>query len=350
MIKVGLVGCGRISKKHSEILGTNKVKGINLVAVSDIIKSRALELGNKYGVKCYFSMDDMMKNEQIDLVVVLTESGNHAKHVIKLSKYCKDIIVEKPMALTPEDADLMIKACNKYKSRLFIVKQNRFNNSVKELKKKILQKKLGDLFLGTVRVRWSRDQKYYDQDDWRGTWKFDGGVLSNQASHHIDLLVWLMGDVESVYAKSITALVDIEAEDTAVVILKFKSKALGVIEATTATRPKDLEGSISVMGSKGTIVIGGFAVNKVDVWNLEGDDQVDFESLNENPNDVYGFGHIKFYEHVVDVIKNNKMILIDGAQGKKSVEIINAIYSSIETRKEVFIKSDNKKNKLGYEL
>ena len=350
MIKVGLVGCGRISKKHSEILGNNLVKGITLTAVCDIIEEKAKILGKKYKVVHYTCMHEMIKNNEIDLIVVLTESGNHAKHVIELAKYGKNIIVEKPMALTIDDADSMIEACQQNNCKLFVVKQNRFNNAVVELKDLLLNKKLGEIFLGTIRVRWSRDQKYYDQDSWRGTWKMDGGVLTNQASHHIDLLEWLIGPVDSVFAKSKTALVDIETEDTAVVILNFKNGALGVIEATTATRPKDLEGSVSVLGSKGTIVIGGFAVNKIETWNIVGQEQQNLDHLNENPKDVYGFGHIKYYNHVVDVLNGDAKILVDGFQGRKSIEIINAIYESIETEKEVFLRFKPNKCKLGDRL
>ena len=244
----------------------------------------------------------------------------------------------------------MIEACQQNNCKLFVVKQNRFNNAVVELKDLLVNKKLGDIFLGTIRVRWSRNQRYYDQDPWRGTWKLDGGVLTNQASHHIDLLEWLLGPVDSVYAKSKTALVDIETEDTAVVILKFKSGALGIIEATTATRPKDLEGSVSVLGSKGTIVIGGFAVNKIETWNLVEQEQQNLDHLNENPKDVYGFGHVKYYNHVVDVLNGEAKILVDGFQGRKSIEIINAIYESIETEKEVLLRFKPNKCKLGDRL
>ena len=336
MLKVGLVGCGRISKKHSTILGDNLVSGITLEAVCDSNLEKANNIAKKYKINSYSSMDKMMKNEKIDLVIVLTESGNHSKDVIKLAKYRKNIIVEKPMALNTNDAESMLDACYKNNIKLFVVKQNRFNNAIVALKDALDEKKLGDLFLGTIRVRWSRNQAYYDQDSWRGTWKMDGGVLSNQASHHIDLLQWFMGPVESVFAKSKTALVNIEAEDTAVVILNFKSGALGVIEATTATRPNDLEGSISVLGSKGTVVIGGFAVNKVETWNIIGDSSSK-DYLNENPKDVYGFGHIKFYKQLVHAIKNNydDKILVDGLEGKKSIKIINAIYESVRTNKEV---------------
>ena len=179
---------------------------------------------------------------------MLTASGSHAQHVVELAPYGADIVVEKPMALTLEDADKMIEVCDRHGVRLFVVKQNRFNVPVVQLRKALDAGRFGKLVLGTVRVRWCRPQSYYDQDSWRGTWAHDGGVLTNQASHHIDLLEWMMGDVESVFAKSITALVDIEAEDTAIVTIKFKNGALGIIEATTAARPKDLEGSLSVLG------------------------------------------------------------------------------------------------------
>ena len=347
MLKVGIVGCGRISKKHSDILGNNKVNGITLGAVCDINMKKAKVISDKYNVKCYSSMHEMMNMENLDVVAVLTESGNHCKHVVELAKYGKDIIVEKPMALTIDDADLMINTCYQNGCRLFVVKQNRFNNSIVALKQQIEKDKLGKLFLGTIRVRWSRDQKYYDQDSWRGTWGLDGGVLTNQASHHIDLLEWMMGSVDSVYAKSVTANVEIETEDTAVVILKFKNGALGVIEATTATRPVDLEGSISILGSNGTIEIGGFAVNQIKVWNIVGNEFKNVKDLNENPKDVYGFGHIKYYKHVVDVIRKNKKMLVDGLQGRKSVEIINAIYESIETQKEVYLRFKPQKCRLG---
>ena len=221
---------------------------------------------------------------------------------------------------------------------------------VVKLREAMEQGRFGRLVMGTVRVRWCRPQAYYDQDDWRGTWAQDGGVLTNQASHHVDLLEWMMGDVESVFAKSTTALVDIEAEDTAVVTLKFKNGALGIIEATTAARPKDLEGSISVLGETGTVEIGGFAVNQMKTWNFlnehEGDDQV-LEQYSVNPPNVYGFGHQAYYEHVVECIQNNSPQLVDGLMGRKSLELISAIYESIETGKEVFLRFNPKHCRLG---
>ncbi len=341
MLKFALVGCGRISKRHSELLGYEQINGAQLSAVCDIDAKKAALVGNRFKVPFFADMHEMMRSVDVDVVVVLTESGNHPKHVIELSKYKKHIVVEKPMALTLEDADAMIKACNDAGVKLFVVKQNRFNLPVRKLRQALEQGRFGKLVIGTVRVRWCREQAYYDQDSWRGTWALDGGVLTNQASHHVDLLEWMMGDVDSVFAKSRTALVDIETEDTAVVTLKFKNGALGVIEATTAARPKDLEGSISILGEGGTVEIGGFAVNQMKTWNFveaqANDDEV-MEKYSVNPPNVYGFGHQAYYEHVVDCINNNRQHLVDGLEGRRSLELINAIYESIETGTEVHLR------------
>jgi predicted dehydrogenase len=210
--------------------------------------------------------------------------------------------------------------------------------------------RFGKLVLGTVRVRWCRDQAYYNQDKWRGTWALDGGVLANQASHHVDLLEWMMGEVEGVYAMSATALVKIETEDTAVVCVRFRNGALGVIEATTAARPKDLEGSISILGEKGAVEIGGFAVNQMKTWNFTKPEPGDAEVMAKysvNPPDVYGFGHKTYYEHVVECIRGNKRQLVDGLEGRKSLELISAIYEAIETRREVFLRFKPRKCRLG---
>lgn len=350
MLKFAIVGCGRIAKRHSDLLAENQIDGAELIAVADKKFDRAKAVGEAKNVNAYDDMHEMMALEKPDVVTVLTESGLHAQHVIELAPYGADIVVEKPMALTLEDADRMIETCDRHGVRLFVVKQNRFNIPVVALRQSLEQGRFGKLVLGTVRVRWCRTQAYYDQDSWRGTWAYDGGVLTNQASHHIDLLEWIMGDVESVFAKSTTALVDIEAEDTAIVTLKFKNGALGIIEATTAVRPKDLEGSISILGETGAVEIGGFAVNEMKHWNfsekMQGDDDV-FEKFSVNPPNVYGFGHQAYYDHVVDCIQNKKQALVDGLEGRRSLELINAIYESIETGKEVFLRFNPKKSRLG---
>jgi UDP-N-acetyl-2-amino-2-deoxyglucuronate dehydrogenase len=350
ILRFALVGCGRIAKRHSELLGQDQISGARLVAVCDIREELAKAIGERMNVPAYVDMDAMMTGEDVDVVVVLTPSGLHAEHVIRLAKYGKHIVVEKPMALRLDDADAMIKACDSYHCRLFVVKQNRFNLPVLKLREVMESGRFGKLVMGTVRVRWSRNQAYYDQDSWRGTWAHDGGVLSNQASHHIDLLEWMLGDVESVFAKSATALVDIEAEDTAVVVLKFRSGALGIIEATTATRPKDLEGSISILGERGTVEIGGFAVNEMKTWNFvtaeDGDADI-FEKFSVNPPNVYGYGHQAYYENVVESIMNKTPHLVDGLEGRKSLELISAIYESVETGREVNLHFQPQRCRLG---
>lgn len=350
LIKFGLVGCGRIAKRHAELLGYNQIKNAKLVAVCDLVPEKAKKIATEFSVLAFTDMHEMMRTADVDVVVVLTESGKHAEHVVALAQYGKHVVVEKPMALTLEDADAMISACDNAGAKLFVVKQNRFNVPVVKLRQALEAGRFGKLVMGTVRVRWCRPQSYYDQDKWRGTWAMDGGVLTNQASHHVDLLEWMMGDVESVFAMSTTALANIEAEDTAVVTLRFKNGALGVIEATTAVRPKDLEGSISILGEGGTVEIGGFAVNKMKTWNFvqpENDDDQVMEKYSVNPPNVYGFGHQAYYEHVVDSIVNDTPHLVDGLVGRKSLELINAIYESIETGKEVHLRFRPKYCRLG---
>jgi UDP-N-acetyl-2-amino-2-deoxyglucuronate dehydrogenase len=349
-IKFALVGCGRIAKRHSELLGLNQIDGAKLVAVCDNVIDKANKIAAQFKVPAYKDMDEMMRSESIDVVVVLTPSGLHAEHVINLSKYGKHIMVEKPMALTIKDTENMIYACDVNNIKLFVVKQNRFNVPVVKLREALDAGRFGKLTLGTVRVRWARHQAYYDQDLWRGTWGMDGGVLTNQASHHVDMLEWMMGDVESVFAKMTTALADVETEDTAIVTLKFKSGALGIIEATTAARPTNLEGSISILGENGTVVVAGIAVNEMQTWVFEDEQEGDSSVLEEfsvNPPNVYGFGHQAYYEHTIDCIKNGSANLVDGLQGRKSIELINAIYESAETGKEVFLKFQPKYSKLG---
>ena len=353
MLKFALVGCGRIAKRHSELLGHKKIEGAMLVAVCDIVEEKAKKIGGQFNVPYYTDMNEMMEKEDIDAVSVLTESGHHAEHVINLAKYGKHIVVEKPMTLSIDDADEMIMSCQKNNCRLFVVKQNRFNVPVVKLKEALDKGRFGKLFMGTVRIRWCRPQEYYDQDSWRGTWAMDGGVLTNQASHHVDLLEYMMGKVDSVYAKGIQALANIEAEDTAAVILKFRNGGIGILEATTAIRPKDLEGSLSILGEKGSVEIGGFAVNKMLHWNFQEtqkDDNEVMEKYSVNPENVYGFGHQAYYEHVVDCILNNTEHSVDGLEGRKSVELISAIYESMETRKEIFLRFKPEHCKLGTRL
>ena len=350
-LKFGLVGCGRIAQRHAQILGEGSHPGVKLVAVCDVNEERSTQLAAKFNVNRYRDMVEMAVQEKLDVCVILTPSGLHAEHTVKLAPHCRNIIVEKPMALTLADADAMIAACDRQSTRLFVVKQNRFNIPVQKARNALLHGDFGKLILGTVRVRWCRSQSYYDQDDWRGTWAMDGGVLANQASHHIDLLTWFFGDVKSVFARANTSLVQIEAEDTAIATVQFENGALGIIEATTAIRPTDLEGSLSIIGEKGNIEIGGFAVNKLLSWNFMQQDnhnqELQLTDYSENPPDVYGFGHRTYYNDTVDCILHSKKNLVDGLEGRKSLEVIIALYESIETGKEVFLKFQPGRCRLG---
>jgi UDP-N-acetyl-2-amino-2-deoxyglucuronate dehydrogenase len=348
-----LVGCGRIAQRHADVLANERVPGGHLAAVCDVVPERAEAMGRRYGVPHFRDMHEMMSKlgSEIDVLNVLTESGSHARNCVELAKYQRHIVVEKPMALTLADADDMIRVCDDAGIKLFVVKQNRYNLPVRKLRQAIETGRFGKLVMGTVRVRWMRDQSYYDQAAWRGTWAEDGGVFANQASHHIDLLEWMLGEPESVFAYARTALVKIETEDTGVAVIRFRNGALGVIEATTATRPKDLEGAISILGERGTVEIGGFAVNEMKVWSFVDPTPEDAEipaHYRENPPNVYGFGHAAYLEHVVDSVLNGSPSLVDGLEGRKSLELITALYESIETGREVPLRFRPTKCRLGF--
>jgi UDP-N-acetyl-2-amino-2-deoxyglucuronate dehydrogenase len=348
-LKFALVGCGRISKKHVDAIA--KAEGAMLAAVCDVQVDRARSLGAKLGIPAFADLDEMLTTlPEIDIVNILTPTGYHAEHAIRVAKHRKHVVVEKPMALRLEDADDMIVACDRAGVRLFVVKQNRYNIPVQRLRRVLEAGRFGKLVMGTVRVRWCRRQEYYDQDAWRGTWELDGGVLANQASHHVDLLMWMLGQVESVYAMTATQLVNVETEDTAAVLLRFTSGALGIIEATTATRPVDLEGSLSILGERGTVVIGGFAVNELVTWKFEDktpEDDTVIEESRTMPDNVYGFGHQGFLQNVVRTIRGDGAALVDGLEGRKSIEVINAIYESVQTGREVALRYKPRHSPLG---
>jgi UDP-N-acetyl-2-amino-2-deoxyglucuronate dehydrogenase len=350
MIGFGVVGCGRIANRHLDLLGSGQIEGAGLVAMCDNIPTRLAAGRARYNVAAYDDLNELLADPAVDVVSILTPSGMHAEHAIAAANASKHVVVEKPMALRLDDADRMIAACDRARVKLFVVKQNRLNVPVAKAREALDAGRFGKLVLGTVRVRWRRDQSYYNQDPWRGTWAQDGGVLSNQASHHVDLLEWFMGDVVSVHARASRTLVDIEAEDTAIATVQFANGALGVIEATNAARPRDLEGSLSVLGEGGTVVIGGFAVNKMVTWDFvepqSGDEDV-LEKFSVNPPNVYGYGHQAYYEHVVDCLRNDKAALVDGLEGRRSLELITALYESIETGQEVKLRFRSQHARLG---
>jgi UDP-N-acetyl-2-amino-2-deoxyglucuronate dehydrogenase len=337
--RFGIVGCGKIAERHAGLLATGAVPRAELAAVCDVNITRAAEFAARYGARAFADARAMAADTGVDALTILTPSGLHAQNTEELACFGKPIVVEKPMALTLADADRMIAACAAHGTRLFVVKQNRFNRPVMALRGALEAGRLGRLVLGTVRVRWCRPQSYYDTAAWRGTWRYDGGVLANQASHHIDLLEWMLGEVESVSGMATTALAHIEAEDTAVATVRFRNGALGLVEATTATRPKDLEGSLSVMGEKGSVVLGGFSANELTTWNFAetqpGDAEV-FAAWGRNPVEPkLGYAHAAYYSHVVQCLQDGTPALVDGAEGRKSLAILVALHESIATGRAV---------------
>ncbi|MBT89281.1 MAG: oxidoreductase [Spirochaetales bacterium] len=340
MIKFSVVGCGRIFKKHLNFFETTKINSVELISVCDTNPRALTNIKSSLNFKKFQSLVSMLKETSPDVVIILTHSGSHYEIFKIIEKYKKHTIIEKPLALKFDHAKKMINISKKNKKLLFVVKQNRYNLPVVKLKQAIDKNRFGKLILATTRVRWKRDQKYFDLADWRGTKKNDGGIFWNQASHHIDLLIWLVGPVKSVIAKSTKSLLKIETEDTASCIINFQNGAMGIVEATTAAKPKDLEGSISVIGEKGTVIVGGFAVNKIEVWNFVKMSKNDNDVMNKynlNPDNVYGFGHQLMYEDIVNKLLNKKSNALEGDKVLDSVKIIEAMYKSIKLKKEIFI-------------
>jgi predicted dehydrogenase len=348
--KFALVGCGKIAKKHVHVI-ENYLDDAEVVGFCDIEVARAKEYADKSSAKAYASVEEMMKEigDEVDIISILTPSGAHAQNVTELAVYGKPLVVEKPIALKLEDADEIIRVCDAHGVKIFIVHQNRYNLPIMKAREAFDEGRFGKLVMGTVRLRWKRDQAYYDSADWRGTWAYDGGVFTNQASHLIDMLTWFMGDVESVKAIAATRLVDIECEDTGAALIRFSNGAIGIIEATTATRPKDLEGSISVLGENGSVVIGGFFMNELNTWEFNDarpSDEHAIEEFGSNP-EGWGYNLGEYMKDVIRSIENDKAGLVDGLEGRKSLELISAIYESIETGKEINVRFRPKRCKLG---
>ena len=333
--KVALVGCGRISRNHFDAL--RKIDGLSISAVCDIIPERAEAAGAQEGVQAFISYDEMLQGAKCDIVTVCTPSGLHAAQGALAARAGKHVITEKPMAITLGQADDLVKECDDAGVFLFVVKQNRLNPPIQLLRRAVDKGRFGRIFLANTTVRWQRPQDYYDAAPWRGTWEFDGGAIMNQASHYVDLIQWLVGPVESVMAKTATQARRIEAEDSGVALLKFRSGALGVIEVNVLTYPRNLEGSITILGEKGSVKIGGTAVNRVEHWlfaDYDDDDKL-IDSANTNPPNVYGFGHEGYYRNVLAVLRGEAQPQTDGRAGRKSLELILGIYESAKIGREV---------------
>lgn len=326
------IGCGRVSRNHLDVLSRHDFPG-SLIAVCDAVAAKAAEKSAKHGgVPAYGDFAEMLaRHPEIDVVDIATPTGVHARHAIAALAAGRHVVVEKPMALRVEDARAMVAAARKARRRLFIVQQNRFNPAVRAARAALEQGRFGKLVLGAVRVRWKREQAYYEQDDWHGTWALDGGVMAQQASHHLDLLQWFLGDVASVRCDAATRLLDIEVEDTAAATLRFESGAIGTFEATVCARPHDMEASISLLGEKGSVIIGGKAVNEIVHWEFASprpEDASIIASGSSQIPDVYGHGHEPYLRDVAEAILTGRPALVEGPEGLKNVRILTALYES----------------------
>ena len=328
-IRFGLVGCGRIAHKHFEAINIH-ADDIKLVAVCDTNESALHKAVSRTGAQGFNTLTGLLVEAKPDAVVLCTPSGLHPTHAIESARAGCHVITEKPMATRWVDGLSMVRACDKTGVRLFVVKQNRRNQTLQLLKRAIERKRFGRIYMVAINVFWSRGQEYYDTDKWRGTWEFDGGALMNQASHYVDLVDWLIGPVESVQAYVATLARDIQVEDTATVGIRWRSGALGSVNVTMLTYPKNYEGSITIIGEKGTVRVGGIAVNEIQHWEFADADEDDAKvrAANYETTSVYGFGHPLYYENVIKTLRCSADPETDGREGLRSLEILIASYLS----------------------
>jgi predicted dehydrogenase len=347
MYKLALIGCGRISYKHVEAAIHNN-EDVALIACCDTMIDKAKERATEYikalpdtRVNVYENYLKMLEIEKPDICAIATDSGLHCAITVECLKAGAHVLCEKPMALSTDDTYSMIQTAERYKKKLGVCFQNRFNPPVMSLNNAIDKGRLGRILHGAIQIRWNRDDAYYKEADWRGTWLHDGGTLMNQCSHGIDLLQWIMGDVVRVQATTRRFLRPIEAEDFGAAIVEFSNGSVGIIEGSVCVYPKNLNETLSIFGEKGTVVIGGMAVNKIETWRFNDSDKYgeDEKSIIQNNNseikNVYGDGHTALYADFITAVKNNKEPLINGKEGSKAVELILAIYKSHKERKGV---------------
>ena len=343
-MKIALIGCGRISFKHIEAFVSMKDR-VQFVAACDPILERAEEKRLEYkksltdaDVKIFADYKEMLNECKPDVVTIATESGKHKDIAVHCLKNGAHVICEKPMALSTSDAETMIDTARQNNKKLAVCFQNRFNAPVVKTRKALEKGRFGKMLHGMIQVRWNRNEGYYTQAPWRGTWEQDGGTLMNQCTHGIDILQWMMGeDAVRVQAQTRRFMRPIEAEDFGCAIVEFASGAVGIIEGTADVYPKNLNETLSLFGTDGSVVIGGLAVNKMETWRFADAEKVgDTEERVLNPNEkdpptVYGFGHTALFNDFIDAIEQGREPLVSGEKGKKALEIILAIYKSQKT-------------------
>lgn len=335
-IKIAVVGCGRISGKHFEAIARHG-QDLELVAVCDRDRKVLARMEKEHGVVGFDRLDALLAGSDADLVSVCTPSGLHPSQVIRCARAGKHVMTEKPMATRWADGVAMVRACDEARVRLFVVKQNRRNTTLQLVKRAIDEKRFGRIYMAHLNVFWSRPQSYYDQARWRGTWELDGGAFMNQASHYVDLLEWLIGPIADVQAMTGTLARDIEVEDTGVMNVRWRNGALGSMAVTMLTYPKNYEGSLTILGEKGSVRVGGVAVNEILTWDFaepgDYDDQI--RQASYETTSVYGFGHPLYYKNVIDTLRGVAEPETDGREGLKSLEVIIAAYLSARDGKTV---------------
>jgi UDP-N-acetyl-2-amino-2-deoxyglucuronate dehydrogenase len=340
-IRIALVGCGRISANHFDAFKTHS-QDIELVDVCDIDSARLSAAVERTGAAGHATLAGMLQASSADIVGLATPSGLHPQQAIEIAQAGKHVITEKPMATRWRDGLAMVDACDRAGVRLFVVKQNRRNATLQLLRRAVNAGRFGRVYMVTLNVFWQRPQSYYDSAAWRGTWEFDGGAFMNQASHYIDLLDWLVGPVESVQAYTATLARDIEVEDTGVMSLRWRSGALGTVNVTMLTFPKNMEGSITILGEKGSVRIGGVAVNEIQHWDFAEPHEMDTQvkSASYETASVYGHGHPLYYDNVIETLRGEAEPETDGREGLRSLELLIASYQSARDGRRVCLPLD----------
>ena len=335
-VRIAVVGCGRISAKHFDAIEEHNER-VELVAVCDNNPERLSQAVEKTGSRCFDDLATLLDKIDLDLVVLTTPSGLHSEQTQMIARAGCHVMTEKPMATRWKDGLRMVEACDKAGVKLFVVKQNRCNATLQLLKQVMEQKRFGRIYMVVINVFWTRPQSYYDMDAWRGTWEFDGGALMNQASHYVDLLDWLIGPLESIQAYTGTLARDIEVEDTATMNIRWRSGAMGSMNVTMLTYPKNLEGSITIIGEKGTVRVGGVAVNEIQHWEFDEPHENDgrIKEANYETTSVYGFGHPLYYDNVIKTLRGEAEAETDGREGLRSLETLIAAYLSARDGKRV---------------
>jgi UDP-N-acetyl-2-amino-2-deoxyglucuronate dehydrogenase len=340
-MRFALVGCGRIAHNHFGALRQHAER-CELVGVCDIDPAALRRAAELTGAEPYDSLAQMLAQSDADACIVATPSGLHPEQAVQIARAQRHVITEKPMATRWDDAKRMVGACDAAGVRMFVVKQNRRNATLQLLKRAVDKKRFGRIYMVTLNVFWTRPQSYYNSASWRGTWEFDGGAFMNQASHYVDLIDWIVGPVESLQAYTATLARDIEVEDTGVISLRWRNGALGSMNVTMLAYPHNLEGSITILGEKGTARIGGVAVNEVQQWEFAEPDEDDarVREASYATTSVYGYGHPLYYDNVIKVLRGEAEPETDGREGLKSLEVLIAAYRSARDGRRVALPLD----------